>query len=171
MTKDSLHQAGKNGKHSYGENLHNAGKNGEHSFVENFHGDNLNPHNINKLSCTHKSLQETQHLCHPEHCLIFVAPEHQHSCVEITHGNSTKRHIKSNQHMCNPHAFNNYVKTILNHGPASQTLTWVISKENQQIMDLASWKLTGKKNSSPTTHQVDTCSSKLSGEQNSESTI
>ena len=68
MTKDSLHHAGKNGEHSYGENLPNAGKNGEHSCVENFHGDNLNPHNINKLSCTHQSLQETQHLCHPEHC-------------------------------------------------------------------------------------------------------
>ena len=48
MTKDSLHHAGKNGEHFYGENLHNAGKNGEHSCVENFHGDNLNPHNINK---------------------------------------------------------------------------------------------------------------------------
>ena len=60
MTKDSLHHAGKNGEHSYGENLHNAGKNGEYSCVENFHGDNLNPHNINKLSCTHQSLQETQ---------------------------------------------------------------------------------------------------------------
>ena len=44
MTKDSLHHAGKNGEHSYGENLHNAGKNGEYSCVENFHGDNLNPH-------------------------------------------------------------------------------------------------------------------------------
>ena len=29
---------------------------------------------------------------------------------------STKRHIKSNQHMDNPHAFSNYVKTTLNHG-------------------------------------------------------
>ena len=115
MTTDSLHHPGKNGEHYYGENLHNATKNGEHSCVKNFHGDNLNPHNINELSCTHQSQQETQHLCHSEHCLIFVGPEHQHSCVEIPTGNSTKRHIKSNQHMYNPHAFNKYVKTILNH--------------------------------------------------------
>ena len=81
MTKDSLHHARKNGEHFYGENLHTA-KNGEHFCVGNFHGDNLNPHNINKLSCTHQRLQEIQHLYHPEHCLIFVGPEHQHSHVE-----------------------------------------------------------------------------------------
>ena len=92
MTKDSLHHAGKNGQHSYGENLHNAAKNGEHSCVENFYGDNLNPHNINKLSCTHQSLQETQHLCHPEHCLIFVGPEHQASKI---YEYLTWKHIKS----------------------------------------------------------------------------
>ena len=40
----------------------------------------------------------------------------QDSCVEILHGNSTKRHIKPNQHMENLHAFTNYVKTTLNHG-------------------------------------------------------
>ena len=116
MIKDSLHHAGKNGEHSYGENLNNAAKNREHSCVENFNGDNLNPHNINKLHCTRQSLQETQHPFHPEHCLILVGPEHQHSCAEILHGNSTKRHIKSNHHMYNPHAFNNYVKETLNHG-------------------------------------------------------
>ena len=38
------------------DSLHHAAKNGEHSCVEIFHGDNLNPHNINKLSCTHQSL-------------------------------------------------------------------------------------------------------------------
>ena len=88
-------------------------KNGEHFWVENFHGDNPNPHNINKISCTHQSLQETQHLCHPEHYLIFVGPEHQ---VSKIYEYLTKRHIKSNQHMYNPHAFSNYVKTTLNHG-------------------------------------------------------
>ena len=62
MIKDSLYHAGKNGEHSYGENLFRAAKNGEDSCVENSHGDNLNPHNINK-----------HHLCHPEHCLIFVS--------------------------------------------------------------------------------------------------
>ena len=81
--------------------------------MENFHGDILNPHNINKLSCTHESLQETQHLCHPEHCLIFVGPEHQASKI---YEYLTKRHIKSNQHMDKPNAFSNYVKTTLNHG-------------------------------------------------------
>ena len=113
MTKDSLHHAGKNGEHSYGENLHNTAKNDDHSCVENFHGDNLNPHNINKLSCTHQSLQETQHLCHPEHCLICVGPEHQAAKI---YEYLTKRHIKSNQHMDNPNAFSNCVKTTLNHG-------------------------------------------------------
>ena len=87
MTKDSLYHAGKNGEHSYEENLYNAAKNGEHSWVENFHGDNLNPHNINKPSCTHRSLQETQHLCHPEHCLIFVGPEHQSSKIYYAFSN------------------------------------------------------------------------------------
>ena len=72
MTKDSLHHAGWNGYHAYEKHLYNAAKNGEHSCVENFHGDNLNPHNINKPSCTHQSLQETQHLCHPEHCLNLL---------------------------------------------------------------------------------------------------
>ena len=81
--------------------------------MENFHGDNLNPYNINKLSCTHQSLQEIQHLCHPEHCLIFVGPEHQASKI---YEYLTNRHIKSNQHMDNPNAFSNYVKTTLNHG-------------------------------------------------------
>ena len=54
---------------------------------------------------------------------------------------------------------------------ASQKLTWMISKENQQNRDPASWKLIRKKNSSLTTHQVDACSCKLTGEENSESTI
>ena len=64
--------------------------------VENFHGDNLNPHNINKLSCTHQGIQEIQHLCHPEHCLTFVGPEHQPSKVY--------------------HAFTNYVEKTFNNG-------------------------------------------------------
>ena len=85
MTNDSLYHAGKTGVHSYGENLCNAAKIGEHSCVENFHGDNLNPHNINK-----------QHLCHPEHCLTFVGPEHQSSKIY--------------------HAFSNYVKTTFKNG-------------------------------------------------------
>ena len=97
----SLYHAGKNGEHSYEENLDNAAKNGEHSCVENFHGDNLNPHNINKLSCTHQSLQETQHLCIPEHCLIFVGSEHQSSKIY--------------------HAFSNYVKTTFNNGLSELT--------------------------------------------------
>ena len=55
---------------------------GEHSCVENIHG--------NKLSC------ETRHLCHPEHCLIFVAPGHQSSKIY--------------------HVFSNYEKTPFNNG-------------------------------------------------------
>ena len=113
MIKDSLHHTGKNGEHSYGENLHNAAKNGEHSCVENFHGDTLNPHNINKHSCTHQSLQGTQPLFHPEHCLNFVGPEHQASKI---YEYITKRPIKSNQHIDKPDAFSNYVKTTLTHG-------------------------------------------------------
>ena len=35
---------------------------------------------------------------------------------------------------------------------ASEKLTWVISKEKQQDMDPASWKLTGEGKLSPTTH-------------------
>ena len=164
MTKDSLHHAHKNGEHFYGENLHNA-KNGEHFCVGNFHGDNLNPHNINKLSCTHQRLQEIQHLYHPEHCLIFVGPEHQHSHVEIPHGNSTKRHIKSNQHMYNPHAFSNYVKKTLNHGLSLSEvdlgdLKRESTKNGPSLMEV-DWG--GKLG--PTTHQVDACSCKLTGEE------
>ena len=85
-----------NGEHSYRDNLHNAAENGEHSCVDNFHGDNLNPHNINKLSCTHQSL-----------------PEHQ---VSKIYEYLTKRYLKSNQHMDNTNAFSNHVKTTLNHG-------------------------------------------------------
>ena len=80
--------------------------------MENFHGHNLNPHNINKLSCTRQSLQETQHLCHPEHCLIFIGPKHQAFKI---YEYLTKSHIKSNQHINIPNAFSNYVKTTLNH--------------------------------------------------------
>ena len=46
---------------------------------------------------------------------------------------------------------------------ASQKLTWVISKEKQQNMNPASWKLTGEEKLSPTTHQMDACSCKLTG--------
>ena len=68
------------------DSLHHAAKNGEYSCVENFHGDNLNPHNINKLSCTHQSLQETQHLCHPEHFSslldLNIIPPKYISCIQ-----------------------------------------------------------------------------------------
>ena len=43
---------------------------------------------------------------------------------EISHGNSTKRHIKSNQHMDTPHASSNYVKTTLNHGLSLTEVDW-----------------------------------------------
>ena len=157
MTKDSMHHAGKNGEHSQWENLHNAGKNGENSSVENFHGDNLNLHNINKLSCTHQSLQETQHLCHPEDCLIFVGAEYQASEIYEYH---TKRHIKSSQHMDNPNTFSNYVKTTLNNGLNLSEVDLAGLKEKQQNMDPASWKLTGEEKLSTTTHQADACSCK-----------
>ena len=160
MTKDSLHYAGRNEEHSYWENLHNADKNGEYSCVENFHGDNLNPHNINKHSCTHQSPQETQHLCHPEHCLIVVGLEHQ---VFKIYEYLTKRHIKSNQHMDNPNAFSNYIKTILNDGLSLSEvdlgdLKSDTTKHGPSLMEV-DWG--GKL--SPTTHQVDTCSCKLTG--------
>ena len=45
---------------------------------------------------THQSIQEIQHLYHPEHSLIFVGPEHQSSKIY--------------------HAFSNYIKTTLNNG-------------------------------------------------------
>ena len=49
----------------------------------------------------------------------------QHSCGEISHANSTKRHIKSNQHMDTSHAFSNYIKTTLNHGLSLSEDDWV----------------------------------------------
>ena len=53
----------------------------------------------------------------------------------------------------------------------SQTLTGVMSTEKQQNTDPVSWTLSGDEKSSPTTHQVDTYSWKLTGEGNSLSTI
>ena len=47
---------------------------------------------------------------------------------------------------------------------ASQKLTGVISREKQQNMNLASWKLTAEEKLSPTTHQVDAGSWKLTGD-------
>ena len=49
---------------------------------------------------------------------------------------------------------------------ASQNLTQVISKKKQQDMNLASWRLTGEEKLSPTTHQVDAASLKLTGREN-----
>ena len=108
-------------------------------------------------------------------------PNHGHSiygvdwgaqpfCGEISHRNSTKKHIKSNQHMSSPHAFSNYAKQHSTLDSSSQKLTWVISKEKQPNMDPASWKLTEEEKSSSTTHQVDASSWKLSGEENSSPT-
>ena len=59
--------------------------------------------------------------------------------------------------MDNPNAFSNYVRQHATMDSASQKLTWVISKEKQQNMDPASWKLTGEETLSPATHQVDAC--------------
>ena len=53
----------------------------KHIYGENIHGDNLNPHNINKLCCSHQSPQETQHLFLPEVCLGSVRPECQPSKI------------------------------------------------------------------------------------------
>ena len=159
----------KNGEHSYRENLHNAVKNGEHCCVESFHGDNLNPHNINNPSCTHQSLQETQHLCHPEHCLIFVGPEHQTSKISEY---LTKRNIKSNQHMDNPNAFSNYVKTTLNHGLSLSEVDLSHFKREMTKHGSSLMEVDWGGNIDPNyTHQVDACSCKLTGEENSESTI
>ena len=58
------------------------------------------------------------------HSISGVDWEAWHSCGEISHGNSTKRHIKSNQHMETPHAFSNYVKTTLNHGLSLSEGDW-----------------------------------------------
>ena len=48
-------------------------------------------------------------------------------------------------------------------GSASQKLTWVISKEKQQSMDPSLMEVDWGGKSSPTTHQVDACSCKLTG--------
>ena len=118
--------------------------------MENFHGDNLNPHNINKPSCTHQSLQETQHLCHLEHCLSFLGPEH---LVPKIYEYLTKRPIKSNQHMDNPNTFSNYVKTTFNNGLSLSEVDLSHLKRETTNMDPASWKLTGDETLIPITHQ------------------
>ena len=121
-------------------------------------------------TCTTLSLQETQHLCHPEHCLIFVGPEHQSSKIY--------------------HAFSNYIKTTFNNGLSLSEvdlshLKRETTNHGPNLMEVdfgenmipithqqqASWKLTGEETLIPITHQVDACSCKLTGEKNSESTI
>ena len=71
--------------------LLHADKNGEHICGDNLHGDNLNPHIMNKLSCSHQSPQETRHLCLPELCLCSVRPENQPSKI---YESLTGKHIK-----------------------------------------------------------------------------
>ena len=53
---------------------------------------------------------------------------------------------------------------------ASQKVTGVISKQKQQNMDQASWKLTGEEKLSPTTHQADESLWKLTGAEKSSPT-
>ena len=73
--------------------------------------------------------------------------------------------------MDNSHAFSNYVKTKLNRGLSLSEVDLAdLKRETTQhgprLMEV-DWG--GKL--SPTTHQVDACSCKLTGEKNSESTI
>ena len=159
MTKDSLYHAAKNGEHSYGENLCNAAKNGEHSCVGNFHGDNLNPHNINKLSCTDQSIQETQHFYHPEYCRIFVGSEHQSSKIyfRTTFNNGLNLSEVDLSHL---------KRETTNHGSNLMEVDW-----GGNYTSTTKSKLAGEETLIPTTHQVDACSCKLTGEENSESTI
>ena len=94
-------------------------------------------HIINKLSCSHQSPQESQHLFLPELCLWSVGPEHQ--CSKI-YESLPGKHIKyynagqvsqqpslldGNHHMSTFPLFTKYawigqgfhpVKEILNHG-------------------------------------------------------
>ena len=80
---------------------------------------------------------------------------------------------KSNQHMGTLHAFSNCVREHSTMGPAPQKLTGVILKENLQKcssthqVETCSWKLTGRQPQSIITPQVDPCSWKLTGEANS----
>ena len=73
--------------------------------------------------------------------------------------------------MDNPNAFSNYVRTTLNHRLSLSKvdmgdLKTETTKHGPSLMEV-DW---GAK-LSPTTHQVDACSCKLTGEKNSESTI
>ena len=90
VTKGFLLHADKNGEPFCEQNLHNGNENREDICVENFHGD-LNPHNINKLSCTHQSPQETKNLCLPKICLGSVGPEHHPFKI---YESLTGKHIK-----------------------------------------------------------------------------
>ena len=149
MPKDPLNHAGKNGSIPMEKPC--IGKEWGASLCGEFPLRYSQPTQINRLSCTHQSI-----------------PEDQDSKI---YENLSKRCIKSNQHMDNPNAFTNDVKTTLFMDSTSQKLTLVISKEKQQNMNPASWKLTGVGKPSLSTHQVDACSCKLTGEENSESTI
>ena len=90
-TKNPLLHTDKNGEHPCEENLHNGNENREHIHVEIFYGDNCNPPNTNKLSCSHQSPQETQHLCLCELCLSSVGSQHYLSKM---YESLTGKHIK-----------------------------------------------------------------------------
>ena len=111
-TKDSLHHAGKNGSILMGKTCMMLLRMGSIP-VWRISMEIISTHTTSTSLVVPKSLQETQHLCHPEHCLFFIGPEHQ---VSKIYEYLTKRHIKSIQHMDNPNAFSNYVKTTVNHG-------------------------------------------------------
>ena len=86
---------------------------------------------------------------------------------------SSKRHIKSYQHMGILHTFSKCVKATFNHGLSPSKVDCGDSKEeptkcsSTHQVDVCSWKLTGEANLSSTTPQVDVCSWKLTGEANS----
>ena len=180
VTKVLTHHAGKNGEYIYGENWHDATKNGENSDGNS---------NLVSKDLMHHAGRNGEHSCvddfhgddlYPHNinkhsCTLQSLPEHQSSKMHLY---PTKGHIKSNQQWA---SFMNSATVQMEHptmGSTPQKLTGVIPKENLQNMDptthqvdACSRKLTGEENSTSTTPHVDSCSRKLSGEANSQSSL
>ena len=149
----------KNGEHSCGESLHSGSENGELSCWENLYGDNLNPHNNNKLCSTHQNPQETQHLCLSEYCYGFVGAEHQPSKMDQS---LTRRHIKSS------HIWQSFEHTCSCDNNQHADTSCVPSKYVWTGQDFCSVKETPKCGPRLVTvdwgGQIDACSLKLIGE-------
>ena len=153
------------------EPIYHVGKNGEHLTKdpiyhvgkngEHFYGENF--------IYEYPSKRHTKSNEHMDILHVF-SKSNQH--MGILHAFS-----KSNQHTGILHAFSNCVRETFNHGLSPYEVDWGDPKgeptkcSSTHQVGTCSWRLTGEGTSSIITPQADPCSWKLTGETNSYSTL